>query len=95
MFETLAALTTVTMASGAAGAGFVGSKRFVKDRLRYVDAVRKPSAAFIAGGVATLAAVPVVALVPFIGGGTALLFGLAVGAGTRAGARALGRWLHE
>jgi hypothetical protein len=95
MFETLAALTTLTLASGAAGAGFVGSKRFVRERLRYVDGVRKPSAAFIAGGVATLAAAPVVALLPFVGGGTALLFGLAVGAGTRSGARAISRWLHE
>jgi|OpeIllAssembly_1097287.scaffolds.fasta_scaffold294328_2 hypothetical protein len=93
MFETLAFLVTATMASGAAGAGYVGSKRFVKDKLRYVDQVQKPSAAVIAGTVAGLAALPVVALLPFVGAGTALVFGVAVGAGTRAGVRQIRRWI--
>jgi hypothetical protein len=93
MFETIAAVATVTMATGATGAGYIGTKRFVKQRLRYVDEVHKPTAAVIAGTVALLIAVPVVALVPFIGTGTAVLFGLAVGAGTRAGSREIRRWI--
>lgn len=95
MFETIAALATVTMAGGAAGAGYVGSKRFVKERLRFVDQIQRPGAAIVAGTVAALAAVPVVALLPFVGGGTALLFGVAVGAGTRAGARQIRRWISD
>jgi hypothetical protein len=95
MFETLAALATVTMASGAAGAGYVGTRRFVKRRLRFVDEVQKPTAAVVAGTVAVLVAAPVVALLPFVGAGTALLFGAAVGAGTRAGARAIRNWAAD
>jgi hypothetical protein len=95
MFETIAALATVTMATGAAGAGYVGSKRFVKDRLRFVDQVRSPAAPVVAGAVAGLAAIPVVALLPFVGAGTAILFGLAVGAGTRAGVRQIRRWISD
>ncbi|NJD11550.1 MAG: hypothetical protein FIB01_14325 [Gemmatimonadetes bacterium] len=95
MFETIAALATVTMAGGAAGAGYVGSKRFVKERLRFEDQIQRPGAAIVAGPVAALAAVPVVALLPFVGGGTALLFGVAVGAGTRAGARQIRRWISD
>jgi len=95
MFETVAALVTATMATGAAGAGYVGSKRFVKRRLRFVEQIQKPGAAIVAGTVAALAAVPVVALLPFVGGGTALLFGIAVGAGTRAGARQISRWISD
>jgi hypothetical protein len=95
MFETIGALVTVTLATGATGAGYVGSKRFVKDRLRFVDQVRSPAAPVVAGTVAGLAALPVVALLPFVGAGTALLFGLAVGVGTRAGVRQIKRWISD
>jgi hypothetical protein len=89
MFETVALIIT----AGTAGAGYVGSKRFVQQRLRFVDEVQKPAAAVVAGAVATLAAAPVVALLPLVGTGTALVFGLAVYAGTRAGAKAIKRWI--
>jgi len=95
MFETIAALATATLATGAAGAGYVGSKRFVKQRLRFVDQIQKPGVAVAVGTVAALAALPVVALLPFVGGGTALLFGVAVGAGTRAGARQIRNWVSD
>lgn len=91
MFETLGFLIGATMTTGAAGAGYVGTKRFVRERLRFVEEVQRPGAAWIAGGVATAVAIPVVALVPFIGGFTALLFGASVAVGTRAGARHLRR----
>jgi hypothetical protein len=51
-----------------------------------VDDVQKGTAPVVAGTVATLAAAPVVALLPFVGAGAAVGFGLAVGLGTRAGA---------
>jgi hypothetical protein len=67
--------------------GFVASRRFVRDRLRYVDAVQKKRAAVIAGGVALAAAAPVVAILPVVGAGTAILFGGGVGFGVYKGAR--------
>lgn len=83
MFE-LIALVGV----GAASVwGYVKSRGFVRDRLRYVDAAKRPSAPIIAGTVAALAAGPVVVLLPFVGIPSAVVFGLAVGAGVAHGAR--------
>jgi hypothetical protein len=67
--------------------GFSKSRAFVKRRLRYVEAVQKPTAPVLSGAAAAVVAAPVVALVPFIGAPVALALGLAVGAGTHAGAR--------
>jgi len=73
------------IALGAAGAasvlGFVGTRDFVRDRLRFVDAVQKRSAPFVAGTGAALVAAPVAWLLPVVGGGSALVFGAAVGLG--------------
>ncbi len=70
------------------------ARRFVRERLRYVEAALTPGAAFVAGLVAAVVATPVVALVhivPIVGtlvsGGTALVFGLSVGLGVRSGAQ--------
>lgn len=95
MFETLGFLLGSAMTVGATGVGFVGARRFVKERLRYVDEVQKPAAPVVAGAVAAAAAVPVVVLVPLIGVPTALLFGAAVGLGTRSGVREIQRWLRS
>jgi hypothetical protein len=63
------------------------TRRFVRDRLRYVDAVRKGLAPWLAGGAAFLLASPVVALLPIVGTGTAITIGLAVGMGVANGAK--------
>jgi hypothetical protein len=70
------------------------ARRFVRERLRYVEAALKPSAAVIAGLIALLVASPVVTLLHIIpilgviiGGGTAVVFGLSVGLGVNAGAK--------
>jgi hypothetical protein len=63
------------------------TRRFVRDRLRYVDAVRKGLAPWLAGGAALLIAAPVMALLPIVGTGTAITVGLAVGMGVANGAR--------
>jgi hypothetical protein len=78
----------------AGGAGYVKSRDFVRRRLRYVDGIQKPGAPLIAAGVATAVALPVVAILPVVAGGAALLFGAAVGLGTRAGARQIRREEH-
>jgi hypothetical protein len=70
-----------------AGIGYIKSRDYVARRLRYVEQARSPAAPFIAGAVATVIALPVVAILPVVGAGTAVLFGAAVGAGTYVGAR--------
>lgn len=66
---------------------YAQARSFVTRRLRYVDAVQSTFAPFVAGAVAALIALPIVALIPLVGVGTALTLGLAVGAGVAAGAR--------
>jgi hypothetical protein len=70
------------------------ARRFVRERLRYVEAALTPGAAFVAGLIAAVVAVPVVGVLHIIpllgslvGGGTALVFGLSVGMGVRSGAQ--------
>ncbi len=67
--------------------GYLKSRRFVRERLRFVGAAHTPAAPFVAGSVATLVAIPVVAIVPFIGFPTALIFGIGIGAGVHHGSR--------
>lgn len=63
------------------------TRKFVRNRLRYVDAIQKSLTPFLAGGAAFLVAGAVVGLVPVLGIGTALSAALAVGTGVAAGAR--------
>jgi hypothetical protein len=72
-------------------AGFVFSQRFVENRLRYVDAVQRPYAPVVAGAIAGVVALPLVAIIPLIGPGTAILFGVSVFAGVASGAREIRR----
>lgn len=64
-----------------------GVRKFVRNRLRYVDSVQKGFVPFIAGFAALIACMPVAAVLPFVGIGTALTVGLAVGSGVAAGVR--------
>lgn len=71
----------------AAGMGYIQSRRFMRGRLRFVDAAQKPVAPWIAGAAASVLALPVVALLPVVGTGTALIFGASVAAGVVQGKR--------
>ena len=62
-------------AAASIGIGYVKVRRFVRERLRFVDAVQEPAAPFAVGAVAALAAAPLVWLLPVVGAGTALVFG--------------------
>ena len=64
--------------------GFVVSRGFVRRRLRYVDAMQKPSAPVIAGAAAALLALPVTIL-PIVTIGTAVAFGIGVAGGVASG----------
>ena len=75
------------MTAGATAAGYVGSRNFVRNKLRYVDAVQGRAAPWIAGAAATLVAAPLVWVLPLVGGGTALLFGASVAVGVSRGAK--------
>lgn len=74
-------------AVGGIGAGYVKVRRFVRERLKFVDQVQRPVAAIAAGAVATLAAAPVVWLLPVVGAGTAIVFGAGMGLAVSHGAR--------
>jgi hypothetical protein len=75
------------VAAGVAGVGgHVKSKSFVERRLRYSSLAENPALGVIAGAAAAILAAPVVAIVPFVGAGTALAFGVGVGTGVTVGA---------
>jgi hypothetical protein len=84
-------LIVLLVAGAATFFGFRQTRQFVRRRLRYVDAVHSLRAPWIAGTAAALVAAPVVLVLPFVGAGTALLFGLGVGSGFAAGAKDINR----
>lgn len=63
------------------------TRKFVRNRLRYVDSVQKSLAPWLAGAAAFCLGAVIVPLLPLVGIGTALTAGLAVGSGVAAGAR--------
>ena len=67
--------------------GYTQARSFVHGRLRYVDAVHTRLAPIIAGLGAALRALPLVAIIPFLGTGTALSCAISVAAGVMAGSR--------
>jgi hypothetical protein len=76
--------------SGAAAAySYIKSRQFVRNKLRFVDAVQNPAVPLVAGiGTAFVAsAVALVPFMPIITVGTGLLVGLAVGTGVLHGSR--------
>lgn len=73
--------------------GYLKTRRFVRERLRFVNEAQAPSAPFIAGAAAALLAAPVVWLLPLVGAPTAVVFGLGVGWGVYHGGRDVRRQL--
>jgi hypothetical protein len=72
---------------GATVFGYLTARRFVEEKLRYVDSIHTLKAPIVAGAVAALVAAPIVWLLPVIGGGTAILFGTGVAFGVANGSR--------
>lgn len=87
------ALIGFVLATVAAFIGYIQARTFTEQRLRYVDGVHKLRAPILAGLAAALIATPVTWLLPFIGGGAAIAFGISVGSGVAAGARNIRRQL--
>lgn len=86
-------LLAFALSSAAVIIGFTQAKAFVSQRLRYVDAARSPLAPLVAGVGAALVAAPIVWMLPIIGAGSAIAFGLSVGLGVAAGNKEIRRSL--
>ncbi len=75
----------VAAATSSGVIGHLKSKDFVARRMRFTSWVENPLLGVIVGAGAALVAAPVVAVIPFVGAGTALAFGLGVGTGVAVG----------
>lgn len=91
MFHMFGSVISLVAATGAALVGYWQSRQFVQNRLRYVDAVHKAAVPILAGVAAALVALPIVAFLPLVGTGTALLFGAGVATGVSSGRREIRR----
>ena len=80
-------IISMVIALAVAAIGYLQAKSFVQSKLRFVDAVHHFAAPLLAGIAAILIATPVVWLLPLVGKGTAILFGLGVAAGVSSGAK--------
>lgn len=70
-------------------AAFMIAREFVRNRLRFVDAVKHPAAPWLAGAGVVLIGLPIAGLLPVITAGTAAVAGIAAGLGTASGIKAL------
>ena len=93
MIHFFGSMVGVAITAGVSLLGYWQARQFTHNRLRYVDAVHKAMAPFLAGLGALVIALPVVAFLPLVGTGTALLFGGSVALGVSAGARDIRRRL--
>jgi hypothetical protein len=79
-------LVSIAISLAVTTAGFAVARRYVRDRLKFVDTIHTMKAPILAGLVGWAVFMPLTML-PLIGVGTAIVFGLAVGLGVRAGAK--------
>ncbi|MEO8032000.1 MAG: hypothetical protein ABJC74_05695 [Gemmatimonadota bacterium] len=84
-------LLRLAIVAAAAVGGFVLTRNFVRNRLRFVEAVRQPWVPWVVGIVVIAIASPVVFFLPLVTKGAALLLGVGTGVGTASGVKALKR----
>ncbi|MHB1094595.1 MAG: hypothetical protein ACYC3F_00290 [Gemmatimonadaceae bacterium] len=92
-------ISTAIILAGAV-IGYGTSRRFVRDRLRYVDSAHKPAIPVIVGVAAFLVALPIVSVVSwlplvYLGPGAAVALGASVGLGVRAGTKDIREGRYE
>ena len=75
------------LAAALGGFGYMRTRRFVRERLRFVDAVHKPAAPIVVGVATTVATGVVVSVLPLFGAVTAVLAGIGIAAGVSHGAK--------
>lgn len=98
MFSVMFALIVLLIAVAAAIGGYAVSRRFVRQRLRFVAAVQRRSAPWIAGAGAFAVGSLLALVLPFVGPMAAIGFALSVGLGVSAGARDIRRgayWIGD
>ena len=78
----------LTVSAGLAG--YFLSSNFVRNRLRFVDAIHRGWAPLVAGTLAFTFAWPL-ALLPLVSVAPAIMFGIGTGLGTASGARIIRR----
>jgi hypothetical protein len=83
----IAEMITLAAAGSASVIGFSQSRSFVRRKLRFVEAVQNTAAPVVAGFAALMVATPIVSVLPFVGGFTAIVFGASVGLGVSKGAK--------
>lgn len=88
-------LLTLGIAAAVGIFGHTKARRFVGRRLRFTPLVEKPYLGVAIGVTAAIVAAPVVAVLPLVGAGTAIVFGTGVGTGVALGARDAKRPLLE
>lgn len=89
-FPIISGFITTVASVAVAGVGYTQSRSFVSKKLRYVDQAQNPIVPVGAGIAAAVVATPIVGILPFVGIGTAMIFGIAVAIGTRAGVKSFG-----
>src|SRR3989442_15271220 len=77
-------LIGLLVGAAALGGGFFGARKFTRERLRFIDAIRHPAAPVVAGITPAAIAWPV-AILPLITGWTAAAVGLGVAAADAGG----------
>ena len=87
MFHFFGSMLGLAIAVGASLIGYWQARQFAQNKLRFVDGVHKMGVPLLAGLGAALVATPIVWILPLVGTGTALLFGLGVALGVSAGAK--------
>jgi hypothetical protein len=87
MFRVFGSMLGLAIAIASSLFGYWQARQFTQNKLRFVDGVHKLGVPFLAGLGAALVAMPVVWILPLVGTGTALLFGLGVALGVSAGAK--------
>ncbi|MES2304901.1 MAG: hypothetical protein V4558_05315 [Gemmatimonadota bacterium] len=91
MFAAMFGLVSLVITAAAGLFMFGLAREFVRNKLRFVDAVKNPIAPWLAGFAVLLVASPIAALLPLVTGFTAAIAGLAAGLGTASGVKALKR----
>lgn len=91
MFAAMFGLVSLIITAAAGLFMFGLAREFVRNKLRFVDAVKSPIAPWVAGLGVMMVAAPIAAILPLVTGFTAAIAGLATGLGTASGVKALKR----
>lgn len=80
-------LIILALTAVAAITGYRSARRFVREKLRYVDSAQSRLAPWMAAGLAAVIALPVAGLLPGFGAGSAILISASIGLGVARGAK--------